>query len=236
VRADAGLWAVADGMGGHEAGDLASQLIVKALDGVPETSSAVELLEATESRLFLANQSIIEISRQRGGAVIGSTVAILLISEDHYACIWAGDSRLYLISRSTIRQISRDHTEVEEMLASGAVTAEEAKHWPHNVITKAIGVHDNPELEIVTGAFEDNDVFVLCSDGLTKHVSDEEIRQQASARSAQGSCDALVALAIERGGHDNVTVIVVRPMRKESGREQDDPAALATHPKTDIWE
>jgi serine/threonine protein phosphatase PrpC len=140
VRTDAGLWAVADGMGGHEAGDVASQLVVKALDTITDAGSAIELLEETENRILLANRQIIELSRRRGGAIIGSTVAILLISEDHYACLWAGDSRLYLVGRGTIRQVSRDHTEVEEMLASGAVTAEEAKTWPNNVITWAVGV------------------------------------------------------------------------------------------------
>src|SRR5260370_5485108 len=86
VRTDAGLWAVADGMGGHEAGDVASQLIVSALDTISAASSAMRLLEETESRIYLANRQIVEMGRLRGGAVIGSTVAILLISEDHYAC------------------------------------------------------------------------------------------------------------------------------------------------------
>jgi serine/threonine protein phosphatase PrpC len=231
VRTDAGLWAVADGMGGHEAGDLASQLVVKALDGISKKSSAVELLQEAESRIFLANQQIIDISRQRGGAVIGSTVTILLISEDHYTCLWAGDSRLYLVTRNTITQLSRDHTEVEEMLASRAVSIEEARHWPQNVITKAVGVWENPELEIVTGAFEDSDIFILCSDGLTKHVSDHEIMQYVSCCGAQAACSALVDLALERGGVDNVTVIVVRPVRKQTaGEHADEP------PSPDTWE
>ena len=236
VRTDAGLWAVADGMGGHEAGDVASQLIVRALDGISEAESAVQLLEETESRIFLANQQIIDLSRQRGGAVIGSTVTVLLISEDHYACLWAGDSRLYLIQDGSIMQVSHDHTEVEEMLARGAVTAEEAKHWPHNVITKAVGIHDNPELEVVSGAFAEHDVFVLCSDGLTKHVSDEEIRQLACTQDAQTSSAALVDLAVERGGLDNVTVVVVRPIRKESSRERTVTLASEDAPDTNIWE
>ena len=237
VRSDAGLWAVADGMGGHEAGDVASQLIVKALDTIAATGSAVELLEETESRILLANRQIIEMSRQQGGAVIGSTVAILLISEDHYACLWAGDSRLYLARRDTIRQVSRDHTEVEEMLASGAVTAEEVKNWPSNIITRAVGVQDNPELEIVTGAFEDCDIFVLCSDGLTKHVADDEILKCVSTYDAKSSSAALVQLALERGGLDNVTVIVVQPRRQQSKKEPTVPAAiLQTPPATDVWE
>jgi serine/threonine protein phosphatase PrpC len=236
VRTDAGLWAVADGMGGHEAGDVASQLIVNALDSISEASSAVQLLEETESRIFLANQQIIDLSRQRGGAVIGSTVTVLLISEDHYACLWAGDSRLYIVQDNSIRQVSHDHTEVEEMLARGAVTAEEAKHWPQNVITKAVGIQDNPELEIVTGAFAEHDVFVLCSDGLTKHVADEEILQLVSACGAQESSAALVDLAVERGGLDNVTVVVVRPIRKESSREPTVTLAAEDTPDTNIWE
>jgi serine/threonine protein phosphatase PrpC len=234
VRTDAGLWAVADGMGGHEAGDLASQLIVKALDGISEKNSAVELLEETERRIFLANQQIINISRQRGGARMGSTVAILLIYEDHYACLWAGDSRLYLVTRNTITQISRDHTEVEEMLATRAVSVEEARHWPQNVITKAVGVWENPELEIVTGAFEDSDIFVLCSDGLTKHVSDDEIRQYVSCRDAQAASSALVDLALERGGIDNVTVVVVRPVGKQTAGQH--AVAADEPPGPDIWE
>jgi serine/threonine protein phosphatase PrpC len=236
IRTDAGLWAVADGMGGHEAGDLASQMIVSALDGISETSSAIQLLEETESRIFLANRQIFDMSRQRGGAVIGSTVTILLISEDHYACLWAGDSRLYLVSHGTIRQVSRDHTEVEEMLANGTVTLEEARRWPTNVITKAVGVQDDPELEIVTGSFEEADIFVLCSDGLTKHVSDDEIQRYVSSHDAQASSTALVDLAVQRGGLDNVTIVVVRTLPKDLSGERATQSDSAELPKTDIWE
>lgn len=237
VRTDAGLWAVADGMGGHEAGDVASQLIVASLDAVEFAGSAIELLEQTETRILHANRQIIEISRQRGGAVIGSTVAVLLISEGHYACLWAGDSRLYLARRDTIVQISHDHTEVEELLASGAVSAEEAKTWPNNVITRAVGVQDNPELEIVTGAFEQSDVFVLCSDGLTKHVSDNEILKCVTTRDAQSSCGELIDLALERGGLDNVTVVVVRAKRHPSATKRTAAnVVLQEPPATDVWE
>jgi protein phosphatase len=233
VRADVGLWAVADGMGGHDSGDLASQLIIKTLDGITSATSAVQLLDETESRILEANRQIIEISRQRGGGVIGSTIAILLIFEDHYACLWAGDSRLYLVNHEVIRQVSRDHTEVEEMLANGAVTAEEASHWPQNVITRAVGVHENPELEIVTGALKDSDMFVLCSDGLTRHVSDEEIRRYVSAGDAQSSSSALVELAVQRGGLDNITVVVVRPMARRVAGEH--TAAVTELPTPHIW-
>ncbi|MBR1155204.1 PP2C family serine/threonine-protein phosphatase [Bradyrhizobium sp. JYMT SZCCT0428] len=237
VRNDLGIWAIADGMGGHEAGKLASHLIVTALDTISATSSAIQLLEETKNRVVLANQQIIEMRGQRGGVVIGSTIIILLFSEDHYACLWAGDSRLYLARRDIIRQVSRDHTEVQELLASGGVTPEEAKDWPNNVITRAVGVQDDPELEFVSGAFEDSDIFVLCSDGLTRHVADDEILQCVSAHDAQTSSAALVELALERGGLDNVTVVVVRPLRPESQREQTVPAAILQNPPaTNDWE
>ena len=118
--------------------------------------------------------------------------------------------------------------------ASRAVSMEESRHWPQNVITKAVGVWEKPGLEIVTGAFEESDIFILCSDGLTKHVSDHEIMQYVSCCGAQAACSALVDLALERGGIDNVTVIVVRPVRKQTAGQH----ALAADepPSPNIWE
>jgi protein phosphatase len=248
VRTDAGLWAVADGMGGHEAGDIASQLVVNALDTITVPESAIELLEECESRVLYANRQIIEMRRERDGAVIGTTVAILLISDDHYACVWAGDSRIYLVKRDAIAQLSRDHTELEELIASGTVTAEESKNWPNNVITRAIGVEENPELEVTTGGFVAEDAFVICSDGLTKHVEEHEILSYVSTRDAQASCNALIELALERGGADNVTIIVVRPKPFRPASERTIPPAAAQRtippvsagpkvsPMTDVWE
>lgn len=253
VRTDAGLWAVADGMGGHEAGDVASRLVIDALNTITVPDSAIELLEECESRVFYANRQIIELSRERGGAVIGTTIAILLISEDHYACVWAGDSRIYLVKRDVIEQLSRDHTELEELLARGTVTLEESKNWPNNVITRAIGVEENPELEVITGGFAIDDAFVICSDGLTKHVEEHEILNCVSTQDAQASCDRLIDLALERGGADNVTIIVVRPKvvrpnalghvagetNPPAPAESDVPPASAgskATPLTDVWE
>jgi serine/threonine protein phosphatase PrpC len=210
VRTDIGLWAVADGMGGHEAGDLASQIVVRSLDGISDPASSADLLKQCEDRIFRANQEIMEISRSRRGAIIGTTAAILLVREQHYACVWAGDSRVYLIKGGSIRQVSRDHTEVEQLVAAGTLSREDAENWPNNVITRAIGVAEDPELEVITGPVDTGDIFVLCSDGLTKHVQDKEILQEVTSRNAQSSCDAMLSLALERGGTDNVTVIVVR--------------------------
>jgi serine/threonine protein phosphatase PrpC len=248
VRTDAGLWAVADGMGGHEAGDIASRLVMAALDTITVPESAIELLEECESRVLYANRQIIEMSRSRGGAVIGTTIAILLISDEHYACVWAGDSRIYLVRHGAISQLSRDHTELEELIASGAVTLEESKNWPSNIITHAIGVEENPELEVITGDFAADDIFVICSDGLTKHVHEHEILSYVSTGDAQTSCNALVDLTLERGAADNVTIIVVRPrplgqafertIPQEAAKSTIPPASEGpkVSPMTDVWE
>nr|WP_247388478.1 MULTISPECIES: protein phosphatase 2C domain-containing protein [unclassified Bradyrhizobium] len=210
VRTDVGLWAVADGMGGHEAGDLASRIVVQSLDVIGAPESAADLLAQCEERLFSANQQILALSQERQGATVGTTAAVLLVRDGYYACIWAGDSRVYLISRGGITQVSRDHSELENLIAEGALSREDVKDWPSNAITRAVGVADNPEFEVVTGPAEPEDIFVICSDGLTRHLQDDEILQHAATRRAQAACDDMLALALDRGGLDNVTIVIVR--------------------------
>jgi serine/threonine protein phosphatase PrpC len=210
VRTDTGLWAVADGMGGHEAGDLASRILVESLDAIEQPDAALDLLEQCETQIFRANQQIMALSRARDGATIGTTAAVLLVRDRHYACVWAGDSRVYRINGGAIRQLSRDHTEVEELVAAGTLSREVARNWPNNVITRAVGVAEDLELEVVTGSVDPGDAFVICSDGLTKHVRDDEILQYAAGRNARAACESMLELALQRGGVDNVTVVIVR--------------------------
>jgi serine/threonine protein phosphatase PrpC len=205
-----GLWAVADGMGGHAAGDVASRTVVEELAAIAIPASASELLASCEQHIVSANSRLKELGDERG-ALIGTTVAVLLIFDGHYAAVWSGDSRIYRVRKHRIEQISVDHTEVQELISEGRLTAEEARAWPRrNVITRAIGVSDDPELEIKGGALEAGDIFVLCSDGLTAHVDDKEILTLASAHPPQKACDLLVDLTLDRGAVDNVTVVVVR--------------------------
>jgi protein phosphatase len=220
VRTDTGMWAVADGMGGHDAGDLASRIVVKALDAVERTESAAELLQRCKAQVTLANEQIGALSKARSGATVGTTVAILLIREAHYACMWAGDSRIYLANGRAIQQLSLDHTEVEELVSSGTLSRDEAKSWPSNIITRAVGVSPEAELDVVTGPVEPGDIFVICSDGLTRHVRDEEIHQAVISLSAQDACEAMLELALLRGGLDNVTAIVVRPQKAARARSE----------------
>ena len=229
VAPTSGIFAVADGMGGHEAGALASTTIVQCLESIGRAVSAADLLARLEDRILRANVTLKEIADQRG-KVVGSTVAILLTYDDHFACVWSGDSRVYRIRRNEIVQLSRDHTEVRDLVERGLLTPEEARTWPRrNVITRAIGVRDEPELELEHGVLEADDLFVICSDGLTGHVEDREILQSASHGVAQDICDALVALTLERGAKDNVTVVAVRYLSSGSGRaEGDDQASRET--------
>jgi protein phosphatase len=120
-----------------------------------------------------------------------------------------------LIKDDTIRQLSRDHTEVEELVVAGTLSRADAENWPSNVITRAVGVAEELELEIVTGPADPGDIFVICSDGLTKHLRDDEILEHAAGRKTQAACEMMLELALARGGLDNVTVVVVRVRSSE---------------------
>ena len=210
LRPEAGLWAVADGMGGHENGALASATVVAALEAVGPASSAPDLLAMLEGSVLDANTRLREEIRKHG-ATMGATLVVLLVHQRHFACLWSGDSRIYLVRGDRMTQISRDHTEVQDMVDRGLLTAEEARRSPRrHIITHAIGVHDTPELDIEHGEIADGDTFLLCSDGLTEHVADDEILEAVATGGAQAACDALLALTLERGARDNVTVVIVR--------------------------
>jgi protein phosphatase len=208
---DSGVWAVADGMGGHEGGRLASTTVVGALRKIAGPAPIDELLAQCREQLEFANQKLLAVASEKRGMIVGATVAAVLVDDAAYACVWSGDSRVYLIRGSTIAQLSHDHTEVAELVAEGVLSEEEAQTWPRrNVVTRAIGVHPEVEIEVTEGRLETGDVFVICSDGLTTHVSDPEILAHVRGNGAQSACDALVAQTIQRGATDNVTVVMVR--------------------------
>jgi protein phosphatase len=228
---ETGVWSVADGMGGHYAGDLASRIVVDALRSIETVTSAAELLARCEASIIEANARLKEIARERGGIVMGTTVAVLLVYETDYACLWSGDSRIYRIRDAKIEQISRDHTELEELVVEGLLSREEAQNWPgRNVITRAIGVDDEPELEMINGVLRADDVFVICSDGLTAHVEDREILDQVTSVGSQQACDNLIALTLQRGAVDNVTVLVIH---YRSNKADSDDASTCQSSQTD---
>jgi protein phosphatase len=210
IEPQSGLWVVADGMGGHDAGEVASASIVEHLATIGIANSAPDLRARFEDRLSQAHAEIRRISAARG-VTIGSTVAALLAKDGRFACLWSGDSRIYLVRDSTISQISRDHTEVQELLDQGMISPTEALAWPRrNVITRAVGVTENILVDFQQGEILPGDVFVLSTDGLTAHVTDVEIGSAVMSSTPQAACQTLLATALARGGTDNVTIVLVR--------------------------
>lgn len=216
-----GLWVVADGMGGHAAGDFASQTVVAAMGGLGISASCQELRHRVIDRLSLANQQIHSHGEVLGRGSIGSTVVALLAFEDRFLCYWSGDSRIYLQRDEGLRQVTRDHTEVQALLDTGTITPAQAATWPRrNVITRAIGVTLDPEVEMTEGQLQDRDLFLLCSDGLTEYFDIEELSQVLTMREwdLTAKCRFLISQAVARGGKDNVSVILVYV--RENGRSE----------------
>jgi serine/threonine protein phosphatase PrpC len=209
VKSESGLFVVADGMGGHDAGEVASSSIVEHLKSIGIPSSAPDLKARFENRVVMANREIRDLS-SRNGSTIGSTLAALLAFERSYACMWAGDSRIYMLHDGKLSQLSRDHTEMQDLLDRGLLTHEEAVAWPRrNVITRAIGAMDELSLDIAHGRINAGDKFLICSDGLTAHVADDEIGAALADKSPEECCGSLIELTLARGGTDNVTVVIV---------------------------
>ncbi|MCC5973136.1 MAG: serine/threonine-protein phosphatase [Rubellimicrobium sp.] len=207
-----GLWLVADGMGGHDAGDFASQTIVAEMESLGVPGSASDLQARFHERLDRAHRRILAHSQSLGGVTVGATMVALVIFEEGYVCHWSGDSRIYLLRDRMLRQLTHDHTEVYELLRRGMITAAQAAVWPRrNVITRAIGVSPHPECDMVHGNVMVGDMFLLCSDGLTEHNTDQDLAAfLASGEPVQVICDRLIAQTVARGAKDNVTAMVLR--------------------------
>lgn len=208
-----GLWAVADGMGGHAAGHVASRLVVDALAALPEPDSLAQFVAAARDALQSVNLRLREQAALRRVRAIGSTVAVCLASGRSCALLWAGDSRVYHYRDAWLQQLTRDHSQVEELRAQGYLTGEEARNHPaHHLITRAVGAADWLELDEARVDLCDGDVLLICSDGLTNEVGDTSIALTlALARSdCVEAAHALVGMALQEGGRDNVSVIVIR--------------------------
>ncbi len=217
TKPEFGVWVVADGMGGHDAGDFASQTIVAELASVGFAISDEDLQARFMERLGRAHSRIMDHAAALGGGTVGATLVALLAYEDKYICIWSGDSRIYRMRGGELTQQTRDHTEVRELFEAGLISADEAENWPRkNVITRAIGVSDAPKCDTVSDTLEEGDIFLLCSDGLTEHNSDDDLaRALGSGLEPQAICDGLIAQTLDRGAKDNVTAVVMRCMTPE---------------------
>lgn len=203
-----GLWAVADGMGGHAFGDLASRAVVEALDSVATPENLQQFVDATRDRLDQVNQDLRADARTRRVPVMGSTVVALLACGSEAACLWAGDSRAYLFRDGRLQQLTRDHSLAEERRSRGAGAG--AAPTAANMITRAVGAADTIEPDLATLAARDGDMFLLCSDGLSNMVDAQAITDALAPGDCARAAQELIALALAHGGRDNVTVVAVR--------------------------
>ncbi len=207
---DLQIWVVADGMGGHEAGDFASQTITETVAMIEPDLEPAERMRALRTAILNAHRLIAEAAETRFHGTVGSTVVALILTDTHFATLWAGDSRCYLLRDGEISMLTTDHSLVGEFVAMGQMTWDEAEHHPQsNAITRAVGVGDELELDKVCGELQAGDRFLLCSDGLTKYAGFETLRRLLTNAPIETVVDRLVNHALESGGGDNVSVIVV---------------------------
>jgi len=205
-----GVWAVADGMGGHSLGEFASRLAIRSLMDLPPAGTLEQHAAAAETRLLETNRRLRAEAARRDVPVIGTTIAVLLVAQGRFACVWAGDSRVYLYRDGRLRQLTRDHSQLEAVRSLHVGSSDDTlDRPPANVITRALGGDDRLELDAVGADVADGDVFLLCSDGLSNEVSEVAIMQALLPGNCRVAADALVDLALERGGHDNITAVVV---------------------------
>lgn len=208
-----GVWVVADGMGGHKAGDVASQMLVdivrQHVKALPKAALSIDYLARAVQD---ANRQIYDYSqRYFHGETVGTTAVLLFVQNGEYHCLWVGDSRLYLQRHHQLEQKTRDHSQVMDMVEQGLIAADEAeKHPMANVITRAIGVEPEVVIDQVSGQLQWGDQFLLCSDGLTKELADNHLAHCLQAQRVTDAGMALMHSALVRGATDNVTCVLVK--------------------------
>jgi serine/threonine protein phosphatase PrpC len=205
-RPEIGLWAVADGMGGHDRGDLASQRVVEALESVTTSVSAHDAFTQVSDAIQRANDGLIGNVEEMSGA----TVVALLAHRNRFSCIWAGDSRAYLYRSGALKRLTRDHSFVQELVDAGALTDDQARRHPKaNVVTRAVGAGPGLKLDDVSGELQSGDRLLLCSDGLSGMLAESVIADALRRAPLEWAAQTLVDRSLAAGGKDNVTVVVV---------------------------
>jgi PPM family protein phosphatase len=227
---DKGVFIVADGMGGHAAGEVASemavQIISRELQDLAEVYGEEPRQRVAES-LRIANRAIYDRTIQESDKQgMGTTASVLVVAGARYLIGQVGDSRVYLLRDGALRQLTKDHSYVQEQVDAGFLTPEQARYHPYsNVITRCVGASDVVEPDTYSGELKTGDVFLVASDGLTGMVDDRRLQQLLLSRASAGRVvDALIAEANYRGGLDNITAIVVQVVKLDNV-EADAPTA-----------
>lgn len=207
---DHDIWLVSDGMGGHQAGDFASRLIVDAVATLPQGLDPAAKMHALRDRIQGAHAAIRAEAQARGAGTIGATVVALILARGHFVGIWAGDSRIYRLRNGQITLLTTDHSAVADYVVSGKMSWDEADQHPQsNAITRAVGVGEALELDKVRGDAEAGDRFLVCSDGLTKYATFAMLEQVLATAPLETVGDQLLQIALSGGGADNISHIVI---------------------------
>ncbi|OIQ33076.1 MAG: serine/threonine protein phosphatase [Alphaproteobacteria bacterium MedPE-SWcel] len=207
------IWLVSDGMGGHDAGDYASRLIADMVATIPPGLDPGTKMHALRDAIHGAHRAIQAESQDRGGATIGATVVTLIVSQGHFLCLWAGDSRIYRLRGGKIELLTSDHSAVADYVLAGKMSWDEADQHPQsNAITRAVGIEGDLVLDKVRGETAPGDRFLLCSDGLTKYATFSMLEDILSSTPLETLGDRLIQTALTGGGADNISAIVVDVM------------------------
>ena len=209
-RPEHGLWAVADGMGGHEQGDYASAAVVNRLAGFKPFADLEEFTDEVRRALSHVDVHLRARSKAIGPrTVIASTVACLLVFAEEFAAVWSGDSRVYQLRQDALSRLSTDHSRVQELIDARLLRPEEARRHPDaHVVTQAIGA-GRLHFGTRVGMVRPGDRFLLCTDGLTNMIADDELVIELGAGTPQAAAERLLELVLARGAVDNVTIVVV---------------------------
>ena len=212
-RPQSGFWAIGDGMGGHARGDVAAARLVEALGEVEHGHSGYARVADVAAAIERVNA---ELFSEAAGAM-GTTVVALLLHEGHCACLWAGDSRAYRFRDGVLQPLTRDHSHVQELVDAGVLSEHARRGHPQgHLVTRAVGAEAAIQLERRFDETRVDDVFLLCSDGLNACLDLAETAALIDPQDLDGSAEALVAAALDRGSPDNVSVILASAAARPS--------------------
>ena len=202
-----GLWAVADGMGGLSRGERASGLIVERLKELVLPDELDRCVALISNALESVNA---ELRQDMADGICGSTVVVLIVRERRFACVWAGDSRLYRMAKDRLVRLSKDHSVVEQLVDAGAITPDQARLHPmSNQITRAVGTENVLKLDVLRGRLRPGDRLMLCTDGLHGMVERIEMERLADLGNSDEATATLIEAALAGGGKDNISVVIV---------------------------
>jgi len=235
ANGDRGLFVVADGMGGHAAGEVASEMAVQIIElelasikDLEDRASAERVMEALrKANRNIHDRTITEVDKQG----MGTTASVLLVANNRYLIGQVGDSRVYLLRDGALKQITKDHSYVQEQVDAGFLTPEQARYHPYsNVITRCVGASPDVQPDVYQGDVKVGDVFLVASDGLTGMVDDRRLQVLLMSRAEpERKVHSLISEANGRGGLDNITAIVIQVMSDDDSMSTAPTQEIASH-------